>query len=140
MGSFADAILDDNRISEPKRLEAQAIAIFVQENISKEEINHSTWRFLAWELMTANHAAADKMNTSMARSELAGTVSLREGRFPMSELHKIFGIRVTRRKVDSLREFLKAMLEDELSSWIYQRWENDIQAVLLDLEKIDKSF
>lgn len=93
---------------------------------------------IAWELMTANRAAAHNMNTSMARSELAGMpAGLREGRFPMSELHKIFGIQVTRRKVDSLREFLKAMLEDEFS---YQRWENDIQALLLDLDKIDKSF
>ena len=65
--------------------------------------------------MTATRAAANNINTSMARAELAGfPVVLREGRYPMSEFHKVlvYPIQVTRRKVSSLREFLKAMLED----------------------------
>ena len=87
--------------------------------------------------MIANRAAALSENTSMARAELGGMPAvLREGRFPMSELHKIFGIQVTRCKVGSFRELLKAMVEDTAK---YQRWENDIQALLLDLDEIDKT-
>ena len=40
--------------------------------------------------MTATRAAANNINTSMARAELAGMpADLREGRLPMSELHKV---------------------------------------------------
>ncbi|MCV6575826.1 MAG: hypothetical protein OIF58_08840, partial [Cohaesibacter sp.] len=124
-------------ISEAKRLEAESIALFVAEHIVKEEINQSTWRFFAWELMTANRAAADGTNTSMARAELAGMCAvIREGRRPMFELGRVFGPQYTRHRIDSLRELLTAMVEAEK----YQRWENDINALLLDLHKIDNSF
>ena len=50
--------------------------------------------------MTVTRAADDNKNTSMARAELAGMpVVLREGRFPVNQFHKVFGIQVTRRKV-----------------------------------------
>ena len=40
--------------------------------------------------MTATRAAANNINTSMAQAELAGMpADLREGRLPMSELHKV---------------------------------------------------
>ena len=47
MASLADVILEDMLISEPKRREAQTMAIFTQESIVKEGINHSIWRFFA---------------------------------------------------------------------------------------------
>ena len=87
--------------------------------------------------MTATRADANNINTSMARAELAGMpVFLRDGQFPMSNFQRVFGVEITRRKVDSLRNFLKAMLDDTA----YQSWENDIQALLLDLDKVDNSF
>ena len=135
MDSLADAVLNDILMTEAKRLDAQTVAIFVQENILKEELNHSTWRFFAWEMMTANRAAANNINTSMARAELAGTV-IREGRRPMSELDYIFGLQHTRYRINCLRAVLTDMLEPAK----YQSWENDIQALLLDLDKIEKTW
>ena len=85
--------------------------------------------------MTANRAAANNINTSMARAELAGTV-LREERRPLSELGYIFGLQYTCHRVDSLRAVLTDMLEPAK----YQSWENDIQALLLDLDKIEKTW
>ena len=138
MASLADAILGDMLISEPKRRESQTMAILLQEGIRKEDINHSVWRFFAWEIMTATRAAANNIDPSMARAELAGMpVALREGRYPISEFHKVFGVAVTRRKVGALRDVLKSILEDTAK---YQSWENDITALLLDLDKIDDSF
>ncbi len=137
MASLADTILEDPYIGEPQRRQAQTMAIFLQESIRKHEINQSVWRFFAFELMTATRADANNINTSMARAELAGMpVVLRDGQFPMSDFQRVFGVEITRRKVDSLRNFLKAMLDDTA----YQSWENDIQALLLDLDKVDNSF
>ena len=138
MSSLADAILEDMLLSVAQRREAQSMLIFTQEAIVKDELNLSVWRFFAFEMMTANRAVSERVDTSIARAQLASLpVVLRTGNTPLSEYHKIFGSHVTRRKIGSFRAFLQAMLEDTAK---YQCWENDIQALLLDLDKIDASF
>ena len=54
----------------------------------------------------------------------------------MSELDYIFGLQHTRYRIDCLRAVLTDMLEPAK----YQSWENDIQALLLDLDKIEKTW
>ena len=138
MSSLADAILQDMLMSDAKRREAQSMLIFTQEAIVKDEINLSVWRFVAFEFMTAGRAFCENIDTSIARAQLASMpVVLRQGNMPLSQYHTIFGSHVTRRKIGSFRALLQAMLEDTAK---YQSWENETQALLLDLEKIDQSF
>ena len=137
MSSLADAIQHDMLMSDAKRGEAQSM-IFTQEAIVKDEINASVWRFVAFEFMTAGRAVCEKVDTSIARAQLASMpVVLRQGNMPLSQYHTIFGRHVTRQKICNLRSLLQQMVEDTAK---YQNWENDIQALLLDLEKIDQSF
>ena len=104
----------------------------------KDEINLSVWRFFAWEMMTATRAASENIDTSISRAHLASMpVVLRPGNMPLSQYHKIFGSHVTRRKIGNFRALLQAMLEDTAK---YQSWENDISALLLDLDKLTKAF
>ena len=138
MSSLADAIQHDMLMSDAKRGEAQSMLIFTQEAIVKDEINSSVWRFVALEFMTAGRAVCEKVDTSIARAQLASMpVVLRQGNMPLSQYHTIFGRHVTRQKICNLRSLLQQMVEDTAK---YQNWENDIQALLLDLEKIDQSF
>ena len=112
--------------------------IFTQEALVPQELNLSVWRFFAMEMMTATRAAGEFVDPSIARAQLASLpVILRSGNTPLSEYHKIFGRDVTRRKINNCRALLQGMLEDTAK---YQCWENDIQALLLDLDKIDASF
>ena len=137
MSSLADAIQHDMLMSDAKRGEAQSM-IFTQEAIVKDEINSSVWRFVAFEFMTAGRAVCEKVDTSIARAQLASMpVVLRQGNMPLSQYHTIFGRHVTRQKICNLRSLLQQMVEDTAK---YQNWENDVQALLLDLEKIDQSF
>ena len=133
MWSLADATLQDMLISDAKRREAQSMLIFTQEAIVPHELNLSVWRFLP-----ATRADMERVDPSISRAQLAALpVVLRQGNTPLSEYQKIFGSHVTRRKINSFRALLQGMLEDTAK---YQCWENDIQALLLDLDKIDVSF
>ena len=70
------------------------------------------------------------INTSMARAELAHTWRTKAHVWTI-----IFGLQYTRYRIDCLR----AVLTDMLEAAKYQSWENDIQALLLDLDEMDKT-
>ena len=86
---------------------------------------HARWYGKGWPVNIAGSARS-----------LACSVTSRQTR-PCPSIKKIFGSHVTRRKINSFRALLQGMLEDTAK---YQCWENDIQALLLDLDKIDVSF